>query len=234
VYCKIEFCLDSVRNSQAIGKYGLIVLLLTSCEPVIQYCNSEEHHLRQGWLFNIQNMFFLHSFNRSIILNKSVLSLILRWELWIWCSWFMCRRYQDLLCTGINNSKSQFFVVSPGLLSQIAVLLTQTKDPGQTSFQSILSCVCTKDHKNNFLGWLIYLNTTKSWTAQLQYTTLCSGILMCSVLVSSCLLQECVSHLYHSLKLLVLKNNTFLLYHVKLRETVCETKGCKQHYVIKY
>ena len=64
----------------------------------------------------------------------------------------MCRRYQDLLCTGINNSKSQFFVVSPGLLSQIAVLLTQTKDPGQTSFQSILSCVCTKDRKNNFLG----------------------------------------------------------------------------------
>lgn len=163
-----------------------------------------------------------------------MLSLIPRWELWVWCYWFMCRRYQDWLWTGINNSKSQFFVVSPSLLRRNAVLLTRTKDPGQTSFQSVLSCVGTRDRENNFLGWLIYLNTMKSWTAQLQITTLCSGILMCSLLVSSCLLQGCVSHLYQGLKLLILKNNTFLLYHVKLRETVCETKGCKQHYVIKY
>ena len=117
---------------------------------------------------------------------------------------------------------SQCFVVSPSLLRWIAVLLTRTKDPRQTSFQSVLSCVGTRDRKNNFLGWLIYLNTMKSRTARLQVTTLCSGIVMCAVLVSTCLLQGCVSHLYQGLKLLILKNNTFLLYRVKLRETVCE------------
>jgi len=83
-------------------------------------------------------------------------------------------------------------------------------------------------------GGDIYLNTMKRWTTQLQVITLCSCILMCSVLVFSCLLQGCVTHLYQGLKLLILKNNALLLYHVKLRETVCETKGCKQHYVIKY
>ena len=150
-----------------------------------------------------------------------MLSLILKWELWIWCYWFMCRRYQDWLWIGINNSKSQFFVVSPSLFRRIAVLLTRTKDPGRTSFQSVLSCVGTRDRKNNFLGWLIYLNTMKSWTAQLQVTTLCSGILICSVLVYSYVYWT-VHHLYSCVK----KKNQldatyFIIYSILIHCSTC-------------
>lgn len=180
-------------------------------------------------------MFFLHSFNRSNILSKLVLRLIPRWGLWMRCSWFICRRDTKIDSElGLIIPSQNFFVVFPSLLRQIAVILTWTRDPGQTYFQSVLSYVGMRDHKNNFLGWLVYLNTMKSWTAGLDFTTLCSDVLMCSVLASSCLLQGRVSHLYQDLKWLILKNIAFVLHRVRLRETVCETKGCKQHCVIKY
>jgi hypothetical protein len=65
------------------------------------------------------------------------------------------------LCAEGTKIDSEFFVVSPSLLRRIAVLLTRTKDPGQTSFQSVLSYVGTRDCKKQFFG-VIYQGADKS------------------------------------------------------------------------